>query len=58
MDRETFTHLAERAARYPNVRRRGQLVRPAVAEPPAPDPVGFFSGLAKRAAVYGGRAET
>jgi hypothetical protein len=55
MDRETFIHIAERAARYPNVRRRGQLVRPASA---TPAPAGFFAGLAARAAGYGGFAET
>ncbi|HIH03893.1 MAG TPA: hypothetical protein HA263_08625 [Methanoregulaceae archaeon] len=55
MDRETFIHIAERAARYPNVRRRGQLVRPA---PATPAPAGFFAGLAARAAGYGGCAET
>ncbi len=55
MERETFIHIAERAARYPNVRRRGQLVRPA---PATPAPVGFFAGLAARAAGYGGFAET
>jgi hypothetical protein len=55
MDRETFIHLAERAARHPNVRRRGQLVRPA---PATPAQAGFFAGLAARAAGYGGFAET
>ncbi len=55
MDRETFLHLAERAARYPHVRRRGQLVRPKAA-PAAP--AGFFAGLAGRASGYGGCAET
>jgi hypothetical protein len=54
MDRETFLHIAERAARYPNVRRRGQLVRP----PATPASSGFFAGLAARAAGYGGCAET
>lgn len=55
MDRETFIHIAGRAARYPDVRRRGQLVRPA---PATPAPAGFFAGLATRAADYGGFAET
>lgn len=55
MDRETFIHIAERAARYPNVRRRGQLVRPALTKSA---PGGFFAGLAARAAGYGGCAET
>ena len=54
MDRETFLHIAERAARYPHVRRRGQLVRP----PATPAPSGCFAGLASRAAGYGGCAET
>lgn len=55
MDRETFLHIAERAARYPDVLRRGQLVRPLSA---TPAPAGFFAGLAARAAGYGGCPET
>jgi hypothetical protein len=55
MERETFAHLAERAAQYPDVRRRGQLARPIIT---APAPAGFFAGLAARAAGYSGCAET
>ncbi|MEN6342597.1 MAG: hypothetical protein ABFC89_08560 [Methanospirillum sp.] len=55
MDRETFSHIAERAARYPHVRRRGQLVRPSST---SSAPTGFFAGLAARAAGYSGCVET
>lgn|GEM_PF-686436 len=65
MERETFLYLAERAARYASVQRRGQLVRATVATPGAcrrPDGSGrrpaFFAGLAARAAGYGPCAET
>jgi hypothetical protein len=57
MERETFALIAERAALYQNVRRRGQLVRPS-ARAHAPAPAGFFAGLAARAAGYSGCAET
>lgn len=56
MERETFRYIAERAARYPSVQRRGQLVRfsPSLshAERPA-----FFAGLVARAEAYGRCAE-
>ncbi len=65
MERETFLHIAERAARYPSVQRRGQLVRASLTTPRASDRAGashrrpvFFAGLAARAADYGGCAET
>jgi hypothetical protein len=68
MERETFLHIAERASRYPNVRRRGQLVRAVLSHGSVDGAVRagpregrgptFFVGLADRAADYIGCAET
>ncbi|HOT93858.1 MAG TPA: hypothetical protein PK089_01515 [Methanoregulaceae archaeon] len=57
MERETFRYIAERAARYPTLQRRGSLVRVRPIAP-EPDRSAFFSGLVARAGSYTRCAET
>ncbi|KAF5047270.1 hypothetical protein DSECCO2_462140 [anaerobic digester metagenome] len=56
MERETFRYIVERAARYPTLQRRGQLVRAGPVQPDLGRPT-FFAGLVARAETYGRRAE-